>query len=240
MSDDSQTIFVVDDDQGLCKETSAYLEQYGFATACYYNTRDLRKALEDKPCDLILLDIMLPGEDGITFFRNLEPPKPKVIIVSALGDETSKVLGLELGVDDYMVKPFSLRELLARIRRSLRRPDLPQDDRPCLRYHFSGWIMEPGTRLLITPDGLFRDLSGVEFRLLQVFLENPTKVLGRDFLTKEIGQHADLTGSRVLDMQIYRLRTRLNETGKEQQLLRTAWGDGYILSAHVTKEYPDE
>lgn len=238
MKDDRQVIFVVDDDQNLCRETSAYLERYSFVAASFHNTHDLRQALRKSPCDLILLDIMLPGEDGITFFRNLEPPRPKVIIVSALDDETNKVMGLELGADDYMVKPFFLRELLARIRKVLSRPDLPAEDRICQSYHFSGWTMEPGARLLINPQGICHNLTGAEFRLLQKFLEHPNQVLEREELATIISPNQTVS-ERVLDMQVSRLRACLDENAKDQSLIRTSRGDGYLFSAQVKKEYAD-
>ena len=233
----ASVIFVVDDDSELCEQTSSYLSQFGYQTETFHNIPELRTALTHKHCDLLLLDIMLPGEDGLSFFRNLGSDRPKVIILSALGDETSKVLALELGVEDYLVKPFSLRELLARIRNQLRRSRQSDEDRPCLRYRFAGWILDPLTRLLTSPDNLTHLLSGAEFRLLKVFLDHPGQVLDRDFLGKDFSLSSLVANDRVLEVQISKLRTRLEESGKNPKLILTSRGDGYSFGAQVEREY---
>lgn len=235
-------VYVVDDDRVLCAQIAEYLETHGYATRRFHDTSGLEDALRREPCALILLDVMLPGEDGLQFCRRLRAFSPvPVIFLSALGEVADRVVGLELGADDYIVKPFSSRELLARVRTLLRRAGRdgdPAPSRAVLRYRFGGWSMEPRSRLLIAPDGVAGNLSAAEFRLLRVFLEHPHEVLVRDVLLAAIQRPADMPYDRVLDVQISRLRARLGESAREQRIIRTARGDGYMLAVdvHIERE----
>lgn len=239
MKREGSVIFVVDDDKVLCEQISAYLSAQGFAVRRFYSVAGLEQALRDQTCALLLLDVMLPGEDGLEFCRRLRAAsRVPVIFMSALGEVTDRVVGLELGADDYVVKPFSPRELLARIRTVLRRVDDGGSHiRPVPRYRFAGWSMEVKSRLLVGPDGVAGNLSGAEFRLLRHFLEHPQEVLEREALLKIIQRPQDLPFDRVLDVQISRLRSRLGDNAREQRLIRTVRGDGYMLAAEVTSEY---
>ena len=231
-------IYVVDDNQVLCENTAQYLSGQGFATRCFFDAAGLEAGLREKTCDLILLDIMLPGEDGLNFFRRLRTPGGiKVIFVSALGEENDRIVGLELGAEDYLVKPFSPRELIARIRIALRRADPADRDRQVLEYRFSGWSMEPRARLLTNPQGVTRNLSGSEYRLLRFFLDHPQEVLERETLFKVLKRPSELASDQALDMQISRLRACLGESASSQKLIRTSRGDGYLLASDVEKSH---
>lgn len=238
-------IFVVDDDSVLREQIVAYLTSHGYEARGFCDVSSAEAALERESCALLLLDIMLPEEDGLTFCRRLRASSSvPIIFLSALGELTDRVVGLELGADDYLVKPFSSRELLARIRTLLRRmedlgappaPPAPAP-RPVMAYRFAGWTMEPRTRLLIDPSGLAGNLSAAEFRLLRAFLEHPHEVLDRETLLEVIQRRGAEPFDRVLDVQISRLRSRLGENAREPRLIKTARGDGYLFTADVEKE----
>ena len=240
---DPPLIFVVDDDNVLCEQVVTYLTSHGFEARAFSGISAVEAALEKEPCALLLLDIMLPGEYGLSFCRRLRAQSGvPVIFLSALGELTDRVVGLEIGADDYLVKPFSSRELLARIRTLLRRmedlgtPSAPPPPRPVTAYRFAGWTMEPRTRLLIDPSGLAGNLSAAEFRLLRAFLEHPHEVLDREYLLEIIQRRGTEPFDRVLDVQISRLRSRLGESAREPRLIKTARGDGYLFAANVEKD----
>jgi len=243
MKQKSPLIYVVDDDRVLCGQIAEYLDAHGYTARRFYETASLASALKREPCALILLDVMLPGEDGLQFCRRLRAEsKVPIIFLSALGEIEDRVVGLELGADDYLVKPFSSRELLARIRTLLRRVEdaPPPPARPVVRYRFGAWAVEPRTRLLIDPSGLASNLSAAEFRLLRFFLEHPHEVLDRETLLQVIQRPSDTPFDGVLDVQISRLRARLGENGKSQRLIRTARGDGYLLAVDVETDREED
>ena len=229
---DPKTVLIVEDEKNIVDILRFNLQRAGYQTLEAYDGEDgLAQAVSAHP-DLILLDVMLPGEDGLAFCRRLRADPATalvpVIFLSALGEETDRVVGLELGADDYIVKPFSSRELLARVRTLLRRTadGGAAPARPVARYRFGGWTVEARARLLIDPAGVAGNLSAAEFRLLRVFLEHPQEVVERETLLKVIQRPADTPYDRVLDVQISRLRARLGESAKDQRLIRTARGDG--------------
>lgn len=238
---DPPLIFVVDDDNVLREQIASYLESHGYEVRAFSEVSAVEAELEKTSCALLLLDIMLPGEDGLSFCRRLRAHSSvPIIFLSALGELTDRVVGLEIGADDYLVKPFSSRELLARIRTLLRRMEdlsapLPPP-RPVTAYRFAGWTMEPRTRLLIDPSGLAGNLSAAEFRLLRAFLEHPHEVLDREQLLEIIQRRGTEAFDRVLDVQISRLRSRLGESAREPRLIKTARGDGYLFAASVEKD----
>ncbi len=235
-----QTICIVDDDADIRQLLSDYLQRHGYAAVTAGNAETFFKALRETPCDLVVLDIMLPGEDGIAICRRLRAQSSiPVIFLTALGDTTDRIVGLELGADDYLGKPFEPRELLARIRTVLRRtghvfPDsaasAPEDHGP---LHFAGWLLDRTARHLIAPDGVVVHLSGAEYRLLEVFLRHPKTVLTRDQLLEHTQGRNAGAFDRSIDVQVSRLRTRLRDNGREAHIIKTVRGDGYVLAAEV-------
>ncbi|MBQ4615182.1 MAG: response regulator [Mailhella sp.] len=246
------SLLVVDDDQDIRDLMADYLRQHGFSVRVADGGENMFACIEEEKPDLIVLDIMMPGEDGLSLCRRLRAMNSNtpVIFLTALGDTADRVVGLELGADDYVVKPFQPRELLARIRAVLRRsgrtPDTPAEavgERPEKAYHFSGWTLDLSARHLIAPGGMVVNLSGAEYRLLTIFLEHPQKVLSRDFIQDELqGQETDRSPfDRSLDVQVCRLRARLRDTGdgdkgRENKLIKTVRGDGYVFTSSITVE----
>ena len=249
------SLLVVDDDQDIRDLMADYLRQHGFQVRSADGGDAMFACIEEEKPDLIVLDIMMPGEDGLSLCRRLRSmdSSTPVIFLTALGDTADRVVGLELGADDYVVKPFQPRELLARIRAVLRRSgrvaDAPAESgatssgRPEKAYHFSGWTLDLSARHLIAPGGMVVNLSGAEYRLLTIFLEHPQKVLSRDFIQDELqGQETDRSPfDRSLDVQVCRLRARLRDTGdgdkgRENKLIKTVRGDGYVFTSTITAE----
>lgn len=181
---------------------------------------------------------MLPGADGFEIFRRLRGMSQlPVIFLTALGETTDRIVGLELGADDYLTKPFEPRELLARIRTVLRRAktaaDTPERAASGGPVRFAGWTLDRTARLLIAPDGLVIHLSGAEFRLLQIFLEHPRRVLSRDDLLERTQGRSATAFDRSIDVQISRLRIRLRDNGRQARIIKTVRGGGYVLAADV-------
>ncbi len=246
------SLLVVDDDQDIRDLMAEYLRQHGFRVCTANGGTAMFESIEIERPDLIVLDIMMPGEDGLALCRRLRSSESiaaiPVIFLTALGDTADRVVGLELGADDYVVKPFQPRELLARIRAVLRRSGQSAElgsssERPEKAYHFSGWTLDLSARHLITPGGMVVNLSGAEYRLLSIFLEHPQKVLSRDFIQNELqGQETDRSPfDRSLDVQVCRLRARLRDTtdgekGRESSLIKTVRGDGYVFTSTITAE----
>lgn len=244
------SLLVVDDDEGIRTLMADYLRQHSFDVRSAADGEAMFASIAEHRPDLVVLDIMMPGEDGLSLCRRLrsqeEGASLPVIFLSALGEPTDRVVGLELGADDYVVKPFQPRELLARIRAVLRRTGNAVSEsggdeaKPSRAYRFSGWTLDLSARHLVSPAGVIVNLSGAEFRLLSIFLEHPQKVLGRDFLQDEFqGREMDRSPfDRSLDVQICRLRARLRDStsGKESKLIKTVRGDGYVFASEVTAE----
>jgi two-component system OmpR family response regulator len=198
----------------------------------------LSRALSRGPIDLIVLDIMLPGEDGLAICRRLAANNngPAVIMLSAMGEETDRIVGLELGADDYLPKPCNPRELLARIRAVLRRRGEGTRQEPELgaQCEFAGWRLDLVRRELRSPDGVVVNLSGGEFSLLRTFAERPQRVLTRDQLL-EFARGPDSDAyDRAIDVQISRLRRKLDDGGGAE-LIRTVRNEGYMFTAKVTR-----
>lgn len=241
-------LLVVDDDSDIRDLLADYLRRHGFTVESAADGAEMRQKLALASFDLLVLDIMMPGEDGLSLCRELraksrdanEPDTP-VIFLTALGEATDRVVGLELGADDYVVKPFEPRELLARIRAVLRRSGSSSPARPeaqCRTYNFNGWKLDLTARHLLDPEGMVVNLSGAEFRLLRLLLEHPRQVLSREVL-QEQGQGREAERSpfdRSLDVQICRLRARLRDKGREGGLIKTVRGDGYVFAADVVSE----
>lgn len=234
----TQTICIVDDDAEIRELLSDYLRRHGFAVKTAADAAAFFGLLAGAPCDLAVLDIMLPGADGFEIFRRLRGMSQlPVIFLTALGETTDRIVGLELGADDYLTKPFEPRELLARIRTVLRRAktvaDTPERAASGGPVRFAGWTLDRTARLLIAPDGLVIHLSGAEFRLLQIFLEHPRRVLSRDDLLERTQGRSATAFDRSIDVQISRLRIRLRDNGRQARIIKTVRGGGYVLAADV-------
>jgi two-component system OmpR family response regulator len=231
-------ILVVDDDAGLRELLADYLDRNGFHVTGVVDGPGLWQALEQEAVDLIILDLMLPGEDGLVLCRNLRARSNiPVIMLTARGDETDRIVGLEMGADDYLPKPFNPRELLARIkvvlRRSRQQPVEPGETR---RFHFAGWMLDTVARHLVTPAGVVMPLSGGEYRLLRVLLEHPNRVLSRDQLLDLTQGREAGPFDRSIDVQISRLRRRLGDDPRTAALIKTLRNEGYLLAASVRRE----
>ena len=233
-------ILIVDDDAEIRSLLGTYLQKNGLRTTAVANGRHMWQALAGGQFDLIVLDLMLPGEDGLTLCRKLRAGSEiPVIMLTARGEETDRIVGLEMGADYYLAKPFSARELLARIKVVLRRArSLPQNLRPEEVRHlrFADWVLDTAHRHLVSRDGLVVALSGAEYRLLRIFLSHPNRVLTRDqLLDLTQGKEADPL-DRAIDVQVSRLRHRLGDDPREPGLIKTVRGQGYVLSAPVVGE----
>ena len=238
MSNPSLTeILLVDDEAGLREPLADYLGRQGFAVTQATNAAEARGRLAASHFDLVLLDIMMPGEDGLSLCRYLaESRRVPVIFITARGESTDRIVGLEIGADDYVVKPFYPRELVARIRSVLRRAGrtIP-DAAEAVVYEFEGWRLDPLKRRLIDPEGAMVSISSAEFRLLMAFLDHPRQVLDRDRLLDMVqGREAHLF-DRAVDNQISRLRRKIEPDSRNPQLIQTVWGGGYMLAAEVRK-----
>ena len=226
-------ILVVDDDPGIREVLGDYLEQHGYRVTGVGSAAQLDRALAGGRPDLIVLDLMMPGEDGLSVCRRLSGKVAPIIMLSAMGEDADRIVGLELGADDYLAKPCNPRELLARIRAVLRRPRAVEtDDAPSL--HFAGWRLDLVRRELTRPDGAVVGLTGGEFGLLRALAEGAGRVLSRDqLLEKARGADADVF-DRAMDVQISRLRKKLAEGGGDD-LIATLRGEGYRLNAKVER-----
>lgn len=243
-------ILIVDDDAGIRKLISSFLDKHGFRTDTAASPIEMRERLAADPYDLIVLDVMMPQEDGLTALRGLQKiDGPPVIMLSAVGTDVDRIVGLELGAEDYLAKPCNPRELLARIRTVLRRRDKTQapampepttaaahpidDDHNVLA--FAGWRIDLDMRMLFDPDEQVIGMSDGEFRLMRAFVEHPRRVLTRDqLLDYARGPESDHY-DRAIDVQISRLRRRLSAGGGGGDLIRTVRNEGYMFVPVVTR-----
>jgi two-component system OmpR family response regulator len=237
MASAPEHLLVVDDDREIRNLLGDYLEQAGFRVTAVADGKAMRRALEANRIDLVVLDLMLPGEDGLALCRDLRlRSNLPVLMLTARGDEVDRIVGLEMGADDYLAKPFNPRELLARIKSIVRRaqalpPNMAADDVRALR--FAGWTLDVATRNAQAPDGLVVPLSGAEFRLLRVFLDHPQRVLNRDQLLELANKREAILFDRSIDVLVGRLRKRLHDDSREPKLIKTVRGEGYVLAASV-------
>lgn len=230
-------ILVVDDDREIRTLLGDYLQKNGYRTTAVADGKAMWNALNAGRVDLVILDVMLPGDDGFVLCRNLRARGDvPVVMLTAKGEDTDRIVGLELGADDYLAKPFNPRELLARIKSVLRRhrtiPGNLQAE-PTRALRFAGWTLDLAARNLISPDEVVVALSGAEFRLLRVLLSYPNRVLSRDQLMDlTVGREADPL-DRSVDVQVSRLRQRLGDDAREPVIIKTVRGEGYVLAAQV-------
>lgn len=231
-------LLLVDDEASLREPLAEYLTRQGFVVREAESAAIARSALMEFTPDLALLDIMMPGEDGLSLCRHLvEARELPVILLTAKGEPTDRIIGLEIGADDYVVKPFEPRELVARIRSVLRRASkpsaTPEED---ALYVFEEWKLDPLKRRLIDPEGVIISVSTAEFRLLKAFLDNPRKVLDRDRLLDMVqGREAHLF-DRAVDNQVSRLRRKLELDSRNPALILTVRGGGYRFAADVRRQ----
>jgi two-component system OmpR family response regulator len=229
-------LLLVDDEAALREPLAEYLSRQGFEVAQAASAAEARGLLRDDTPDLVLLDIMMPGEDGLSLCRHLVESKAiPTIFLTARGEATDRIVGLEIGADDYVVKPFEPRELVARIRSVLRRAARGSQPADNELLEFENWKLDPLKRRLIDPEGAVVAISSVEFRLLMAFLEHPRQVLDRDRLLDMVqGREAHLF-DRAVDNQVSRLRRKIEVDSRNPQLIQTVWGGGYMFAADVRR-----
>ncbi|MGE5547405.1 MAG: response regulator [Solirubrobacterales bacterium] len=238
-------VLIVDDDQQIGELLSQFLGSQGFRVTAVGDGAAMRAVLARDGADLVVLDLMLPGEDGLSLLRHLRATTGlPVIMLTAMGSETDRVVGLELGADDYLAKPFSTRELLARIKAVLRRtgagpgeaaPEAGGARRQVLE--FAGWRLDTGRRELHSPDGVLVELTGGEFDLLLAFLLHPQQILNRDQLLDLARGRVSGPFDRTIDVQVGRLRRKLESDAKKPELIKTVRGGGYMLASEVTAHH---
>lgn len=230
-------MLVVDDDAEIRSLLREYLQKNGYRVTAVGDGRAMWTALEAGRVDLIVLDLMLPGDDGLTLCRDLRARSAvPVIMLTARGEETDRIVGLEIGADDYLAKPFSPRELLARIKSVLRRARaLPENLRaePARAFRFAGWTLDTAARHLVSAEGVVVALSGTEYKLLRTFLAHPNRVLTRDQLIDLMLSRDATPFDRSIDVQVSRLRHRLGEDAREPAIIKTVRGEGYVLAVPV-------
>jgi two-component system OmpR family response regulator len=234
-------VLIVDDDREIRQMVADYLQKNGLRATTAADGREMRALLDTNAFDLIVLDLMMPGEDGLSLARNLRAGKHKaipVIMLTARDDATDRIIGLEMGADDYVTKPFSSRELLARINAVIRRtrmlPPNLQVTEASQVIAFGRWRLDTTARHLLAEDDTVVALSGAEFRLLRVFLDHPNRVLTRDqLLNLTQGRDAELF-ERSIDLLVSRLRQRLQDDAREQAYIKTVRSEGYVFSAAVS------
>ncbi len=230
-------ILVVDDEREIREPLVRYLVKNGLRASMAGSAAAARKEMKTSAIDLVVLDIMMPGEDGLSFCRHLrEATDIPVILLTAMVEDTDRVVGLEIGADDYLTKPFNPRELLARIRAVLRRATaVPRPHEPLerKRMKFGRWILDLDRRELSGPDGVAAPLSTAEFKLLAVFLRRPGIVLSREQLLDLTSGRAAEVFDRTIDNQVSRLRRKIEEDPKNPVLVKTVWGGGYMFTARV-------
>jgi len=234
---DTPHILIVDDDQEITDLLSTYLSRNQFMVSTAHNGQGLMESLRLNPIDLIVLDIMMPGEDGFTLCKKIRSTSDiPIIMLTAGSDETDRIIGLELGADDYMNKPFNPRELLARIKAVLRRTEernSSNETTTVQKIQFGQWTLDLMQRKLTHEQGDTLALSGADFDLLQVFIQHPGQIISREALFKRLKGRELSPYDRSIDVQISRLRQKL-ETGHDaSQLIKTVRGQGYLLSADI-------
>lgn len=234
-------ILIVDDHREIRDLVSRALSKEGFRVAAVADGKTMRKALADGRFDLILLDLMLPGESGLALCREIRATSNiPIIMVTAKGEEVDRVIGLELGADDYLTKPFGTRELIARINAVLRRMRTDEQRQPdkskAKRYSFDKWMLDVDARELIRDDGVSVALSTGEFDLLMAMVERPQRVLTREVLLDLARGRAAGAFDRSIDTQVSRLRKKLEADPSDPRIIQTVWGGGYRFAPEVVEK----
>jgi len=237
---DGSRILVVDDDEEIRTLLSDFLEQHGFAVTAVADGASMDRAIATQAFDIAVLDVMMPGEDGLSILRRLAARGGlPIIMLSAIGSDIDRIVGLEMGAEDYLPKPCNPRELLARIRTVLRRHRRQEAEAPDptgRKLRFAGWQIDMGARLLIDPDNVLVTLTDGEFRLLRAFVERPRRVLSRDQLLDYSAGSETESYDRAIDVQVSRLRRKLERGARREgtdELVRTVRNEGYMFTAEV-------
>jgi two-component system OmpR family response regulator len=237
-------LLIVDDDKEICTLLSRFLAQNGYRVSVAHDGKAMMRTLEAARIGLIVLDLMLPGTDGLTLCRHIRASsKVPVIMLTAKGEETDRIIGLEMGADDYLPKPFNPRELLARIRAVLRRAGDTAVDATAGTariFEFAGWRLDIARRQLFSPTNALVPLRSSEFELLVALVERPQRVLNRDQLLDLSRGRVGNALDRSVDVQISRLRSKIEPDPKEPQLIKTVRSGGYIFAARVAVDGGDE
>lgn len=232
-------ILVVDDDREIRELLAKFLERQRLRVTTARDGKEARRAFLNGHYQLVVLDLMLPGEGGLDLARwfRTETNVP-IIMLTAMADETDRIIGLELGADDYVTKPFNPRELLARIRAVLRRTNEAEDrvlDHATKVYSFAGWMLETARRRLLDPNGVEVSITGGEYDLLVALLDRPNRVLTRDMLLDLLRGRQAGPFDRAIDVAVSRLRRKLEDDGRNAQLIKTVRGGGYVFSTPVER-----
>ena len=232
-------VLVVDDYSQVRQLVARFLRDHGYRTSGARDGREMREALASTKVDLIVLDLMLPGTSGLDLCRELRASSSvPIIMLTARGEDTDRIVGLELGADDYIPKPFNPRELLARVRAVLRRAAARPDATQAIggrRISFAGYVLDTQRREVTSPDGVVIDLSGGEYDLLLAFIERPNRVLSRDQLLELSRNRTADSFDRSIDVQVSRLRRKLEAGGRTPALIKTVRGAGYIFVPTVKR-----
>jgi two-component system, OmpR family, response regulator len=231
-------ILVVDDQKEICEVVQQYLSSEGYRVSVANEGAGMRRIMDDAEVDLVILDLMLPGEDGLTLARQLrEESTVGIIILTGRGETVDRIIGLEMGADDYLPKPFHLRELLARVKSVLRRASSrAQKEKPSgarARARFAGWHLDLSTRELVSPNGGEVRLTTGEFDLLAAFVNNANQVLSRDRLLDLARNREAGPFDRTIDVQVGRLRRKLEPDPQKPTMIKTVRGTGYIFTPTV-------
>jgi two-component system OmpR family response regulator len=231
--DIQKSILVVDDDPSIREAVCEFLGQHGYAVHGANGGAEMDRALALRSTDLVVLDVMMPGEDGLSICRRLSQDGIPIIMLSALGDDTDRIIGLELGADDYLAKPCNPRELLARVRAVLRRRSA-REDSDITSFMFNGWRLSGTERALFNPAGAAVHLTSGEFALLKAFVKNPQRILSREQLLDLVRGPAAESYDRLIDLQVSRLRRKL-ASGDGDDMIQTVRGEGYMFTAKVRR-----
>ena len=235
---DQPHILIVDDEREIRELLGRFLTQHGYRVSLAAEGKEMERTLADASIDLIVLDLMMPGDDGLILCRRLRAhSNMPVIMLTAMGDDTDRIIGLEMGADDYLPKPFNPRELLARIKAVLRRANsLPDKNRTSAAdlLSFDRWQFNTARRELLDAEGVTISLSTAEFDLLMAFVEHPQRVLSRDQLLDLARGRESQLFDRSIDTLVSRLRRKLERDPKKPELIKTVWGGGYMFTADVS------
>ncbi|MDF0489781.1 response regulator [Sphingomonas sp. H39-1-10] len=236
---DTPHLLLVDDERSIREPLAQFLTKQGFRVTQAGDAEGARMRLAAYAIDLVILDIMMPGEDGLSLCRHIRATgDTPVILLTAKTEETDRIVGLEIGADDYVVKPFSPRELTARIKVILRRAaggGVRQHAPAAGSFAFAGWVLKSGERALVDHDGVSVPLSTGEYNLLHALVTRPRQVLTRDQLLDLTQGREAAAFDRAIDNQVSRLRRKIEADPKNPELIKTVWGGGYTLAAEVTR-----